>query len=118
MLEAATRTGFCPSCGFNLTKDEPIERDGFVIDPRGVVTFEGRQVPLQAGEIIFVHSIAAGEGRCVPISALLERMDSESKDPLGLLHTRLCMIRKRFFGVGAPNPIRTVWGRGYRWGLT
>jgi DNA-binding response OmpR family regulator len=117
MLEAATRTGFCPSCGFNLTKDEPIERDGFVIDPRGVVTFEGRQVPFTKAEHNLLHTLARAEGRCVESAVLGERL-GESEDPVNTARVLILRIRRRCWNAGAPNPIRTVWGRGYRWGLT
>jgi DNA-binding response OmpR family regulator len=106
---------FCPSCGFNLSRDELIERDGFVIDPRGGVTFEGRQIEIWPSEVSIAHTVATAAGRCVSIGAIAGRLDSEAIDPINRIAVSICRMRKRFAAANAPFPIETVHSRGYRW---
>jgi DNA-binding response OmpR family regulator len=109
-------TGICPHCGYSLAKDEPLHRDGFMLDPRGVVTFEGRTVPLRPS----AHSIVFALAKCAPrplsIDTLLVQMGSENAEA-NVVQVQLTWAKTAFRKALAPFPIENVWGRGYRWSL-
>lgn len=107
---------FCPHCGFNLSQDAIVERDGFTIDPRGTITFNGRRIKATPIDMGIAHSVASAAGRVVKCEVIAERLGSETNDPRGLIRTRICFMRKNFADARAPFPLETVFGRGYRWG--
>lgn len=106
---------YCPSCGYNAHKDRPIECDGFVVEPSGLCTFNGRKIHLTPGQGRLMHSIAAGNGRVIRADALLNRIsDGESVNLCAVLVSQL---RKKLSGHGVPCPIQTKWREGYYWGI-
>lgn len=106
-------THFCPSCGFNLRNDEVVERDGFRLDPRGLAEFEGRYIDIPVGYALILHALASNEGRAVSLSTLLSRVsDGDYPQFVAVL---VCRMRRTLQEAGIPNPIQTVYGRGYRW---
>lgn len=105
----------CPSCGYNLTKDEPIERDGFCIDPRGAVSFQGRPLRLTAGAFTMLLCVARANGRPVHDDTILGYSGSEGTE--NTVHVQMCRARKAFAIEGAPFPIQRLQGRGYAWSL-
>lgn len=108
---------FCPHCGYNLTRDEVIEADGFTLDPRGTVTFEGREARLTRPQVDLLYAMARADGRPVALPALAERMGSEAEDIRNVVSAQLAHTKRRLRAANIPFPVRTVWGRGYRWGL-
>ena len=107
---------FCPSCGFNMTRDETVERDGFTLDPRGCVSFMGKDVPLTKAEATLLHTVAAADGRVVSRATVASRFGM-SDDPANVTSVLMCRIRKRLSAFGAPCPVKNEIGRGYRWEL-
>lgn len=107
--------GICPSCGFNLSADEVIERDGFTVDPRGTLKFEGRQVehlsPFMTGIIL---AVARAGDRTLSIEAIQNRI---TESHTNIVQVMVCRIRKILAAQSVPCPITTVRGRGYAWGL-
>lgn len=105
---------FCPHCGFNLERDQPVERDGFVIDPRGAVRFCGHPVRLTPAETQIMHTLAAADGRSVRVSTILERLGCEDAQ-YNRVSVSISKIKRTLTQSGIPFPIRSDWGRGYRW---
>lgn len=106
-------SGFCPHCGYNLTRDEVIEANGFTLDPRGSVTFNGLPVSLTRGEANLLHALARARGRIVTAETLHARIAlREGRNPQTVAVV-ISRIRKRV----KPCPITTVRGAGYRWGV-
>jgi len=105
----------CPSCGFNLVKDKPIEIDGYVIDQgERTVSYEGKQVSgLTLSQVLMLHSIAKASPSCISSDALLNRMSDS--DNTNLVCVQLGKMRNVFEDIGVTCPVQTVWGRGYRW---
>jgi DNA-binding response OmpR family regulator len=103
----------CPSCGYNLTRDEVIERDEWSIDPRGAVRFQGEAIYLPPALFTIMHTLATTT-RSVRAEVLLNRMGSEAQPQvIGVL---ICRLRKLLRDKKIPSPIQTVWGRGYALG--
>lgn len=105
---------FCPHCGFSLDRDEPIERDGFTIDPRGSLSFLGEPVRMTRAEVCLMHTVASANGRIVSRSTVGERVGDQD-DPANVASVLLCRVRKRLREISAPCPVVGVHGRGYRW---
>ena len=104
----------CPHCGYNLARDEVIERDGFCIDPRGTVAFNDRQLRLTAGAFAMLLCIVRANGRPVRDDTILNYADSEGTE--NTVHVQMCRTRKAFAAQGVPFPIQRMSG-GYRWGI-
>jgi DNA-binding response OmpR family regulator len=110
----------CPSCGYNLANDQVIERDGFAIDPRGLVVYNGRAVKgLIPTDVCIFHSIAKNQGRPINISALTERCCDEDTD-VGRVYNAVCRIRHALNLQDIPDPIKTLTAYsnaqgGYYW---
>jgi DNA-binding response OmpR family regulator len=105
---------FCPSCGYSLARDEIIERDGFVLDPRGRVSFLGSPVTMTRAEAMVLHGIASCGNRTVKAEALGARI-SGSEDPGLVLRVFLSRVRRHLREQGFPSPVVTEPGIGYRW---
>ncbi len=115
MASHAPQPDYCPSCGYNAHKDRVIERDGFVVDPSGKVTYLGNIVRMTPGQRALLHSVAAGNGRVIKGEALLNRIsDGETVNLVAVLISNL---RRALIAKGIPSPIQTAWGSGYYWAL-
>jgi len=110
-------TAHCPHCGFNLEQDQVIERDGFILDPRGAVSFHGEAITLPKNHVQLLYTLAASYGRPVRRDVLADRVGSESNNVSNTMSVIFGRIRKTLADAGAPWPVEVVWGRGYRWSL-
>lgn len=106
-------TAFCPSCGLDLRRDELIERDGFTFDPRGAAFFGGKALRLTRAEIGILQTLAKAEGRPVVAGAISGRVGNGGGGDS--IRTIICKLRHRLADLAIPDPIESVWGRGYRW---
>lgn len=108
--------GLCPSCGFNLAKDEPVARDGWVLDPRGSAWLNGEELPLSASRVMLLLTLAKEHPRWVRAEALLHRAsDGEEANTIAVI---ICQMRRLFRELGVPSPIESRnphAGGGYRW---
>jgi DNA-binding response OmpR family regulator len=104
----------CPSCGYNLTRDEVIEIGPWRLDPRGAVSFDGRRLSLTADCAMIMHSIAAAHGRPISLAALLSRIGSEALT--NIIQVQIWRIRDVLRASDIPVPFHTVRSRGYAWG--
>lgn len=105
---------FCPHCGFNITRDETIRRDGFEICPVKGATYRGAAVRLTSSCLTMLHSVAACDFP-LEYTVIADRMGYDGDHFKNLLAVQRCRLAERLAEVGAPNPIVTVWGRGYQW---
>lgn len=111
---ARAETCICPHCGFDLVKDEVLERDHFTYDPRGVVSYCGIILRLRPAHREIVGSLMKAAGRIVSKDTLLERLGSEGDDPT-LMNVQVSLLRRDLRKLGIPCPIKTVWGAGFCW---
>ena len=105
----------CPHCGYDLTRDELIHLDGFRIDPRGTVDFNGHPLSLTKAQSIFVASVAKAAPRPIPYAALIERMGIEGRHERNILSSQLCLMRNRLRAYDIALPIVAKPGMGYQW---
>lgn len=106
---------FCPHCGYSLDRDEIVERDGFRLDPRGTVSFQGRAVRATTMQALILHSLASASGRWVKPHVLADRIGSEAEHPDNVIAVLLSRTRHSMAETGAPDPVRNEHGKGYRW---
>jgi DNA-binding winged helix-turn-helix (wHTH) protein len=100
----------CPSCGFNLTADQPLTLGAWIIAPRWAQK-GGQDIHLSPAEHRLLHTIAAAKGRPVSTEAIANRI-SETEDPNSLVPVLVHRIRRK---LGGAAPFETVRGSGYRW---
>lgn len=110
---------FCLRCGFNSTKDAIVERDGFKIDPLGLVWYNGERINLTPAEVCILHSVAKAGGRPVPAWILSERCCT-SDVPENRAKASVREIRTKMKRQGVACPIRALsaWSDaqgGYYW---
>ena len=109
-------THTCPSCGFNLAKDEMVERDGWLLDPRGSAWLNGAEVPLSSGQAVILHTVGGESPRWVRTEALLNRASNSERE--NTVAVQMCIIRRRLRELGIAPPIESRHmrhGGGYRW---
>lgn len=100
---------FCPSCGYNFRKDEPVERDGWRLTPHSA-EFNGRSLALANPMYGLLYAVAASK---LPVSAeAIGNRISASDDPRNIAAVYMSRLRKQ---LGDSLPIETIYGSGYRW---
>ncbi len=108
-------THICPSCGYNLTADAAVERDGWCIDPRGAASYRGVELFTRNTWVQILFTCASMTG-IVKVDVLQARIsDSEESN---VAASQLSLMRKRLAYLSVPCPIETVRGdcvSGYRW---
>lgn len=102
-------SGFCLSCGHNLTKDVPIELDGWRVTTTAVFD-HGLFAPIVPHEANFLHTLA--KAAPFPVSAYtIGQRIGDAQDPAMFARVVARHIRQKL-----PNPpFETVIGIGYRW---
>jgi DNA-binding response OmpR family regulator len=103
----------CPNCGLSVTRDETIERDGFVIDPRGAVSYNGTEIPLSSCQREIFYTLARFK-HDVEFDVLVNRAGKENNAPGAAMH-HVSDIRCKLRASNCPNPIISVKAVGYRW---
>ena len=89
-------------CGYNLEADQVVTRDGFVLDPRGVVSWQGKRLRIKPAGVIVLHTLASS-GRPVPRDAMLSRISSSEND--NVLASTVSQLRKVLRECGVPDPV-------------
>lgn len=109
-------TSFCPCCGYNLVPDEPVEIDGWRIEPRGGVYFDGKRIHLRASWRQILYTVASLGGDMIRTEALLARVsDSENNNVLAS-HVSQMRSYLREYGIACPVVgMRGCDNGGYRW---
>lgn len=103
----------CPHCGYSLTPDRVVERDGWRIDPRGKATHASGFVTTRQPWVIILHALALMDGRPVSIDMLLSRA-SDSDYP-NTITSQISQLRKTLREAGIPDPVLTSRRGGYSW---
>ena len=106
-LGSVSACGMCPSCGYNLVRDTPVQIDGWTVHLDGL-SHGLQHVHLPGRQGLIPHTLARAGGRTVPAEMLVERCDLSSTESLKAL---VYLIRKRVPGL----PIQGIWRQGYRW---
>jgi DNA-binding response OmpR family regulator len=106
-------TCICPHCGYSLAADAIIALDGFEIDPRGKVAWQGARLALTGQQAEILHVIAAGEGRPVKIEIISERLGHDGNSDI--VHVQVCRLRRNLREAGAPNVIKSTGARSFFW---
>jgi DNA-binding response OmpR family regulator len=101
---------FCPSCGFNLASDEPIQLGRWLVSA-DEVCLDGERVALTAAEVRLVHTVAARAPRAVRREAVVNRV-SDACEADNVVSVFMSRLRSK---LGADMPIETVRGVGLRW---
>jgi DNA-binding response OmpR family regulator len=101
---------FCLNCGYNISKDETVERDGWVLMP-GKATHRAAHIDISMGQADILHALADAYPATVSGDALANR-SSRGRYSTNSLKSTIFLIRKK---LGPLSPIETVRGEGYCW---
>lgn len=101
----------CPHCGFDLERDEPVDRAGIAIDPFGICQFHGQPLRLTRSERQILFAIVKADGAILSRAVLAERVGYEGDH--NVVDVFLTRIRNKMKPI-APPPLETVWGVGVR----
>lgn len=104
---------FCPHCGHDFEALEPVATGSFFFDPKGDFRFGDKSIRLSPAEHIIVGTLMAVSPNIVPRIAIRERIGTDSDG--NVLDVHMTRIKNKLKALGAPNPIKSVWGRGVRW---
>ncbi|UBQ03034.1 response regulator transcription factor [Curtobacterium sp. TXMA1] len=89
-----------------------LERSGLLLDSnRRIATRDGRPLDLTTKELGVLEVLLRADGRIVSAEELLEKVWDMNIDPFtAAVRVTMSKLRKK---LGAPDPIRTVPGKGY-----
>ena len=116
-------SSLCPHCGYNLEADVIIERDGFTIDPRGHVRYDGSLIPGFTAQMVSVlHTLAKAGGRKLTSSVIADRCSSENIDRSNVIAVQICRLRRVLKARDIPCPVQSRSrpvreGGGYWWAV-
>lgn len=113
------RAGYCPCCGFNFTSQRAIDIDDWRASLATGFYHRGREIPLTAPELSFVHSAMSFPGHFLDAYVLMRRAgldaDQDEKD----IKRQSAAIRRRIKlklkAAGVPDPFEWRRGFGWRW---
>lgn len=107
---------FCPHCGADIRLDAPISLNDFSMYGDGYpLCYQGTPLPLTPSQNSICWTLLKAYPLIVRTDAIILRVGSESES--NAIEVQLSRIRSKLRRLGIPNPIETVWGRGYRWSL-
>lgn len=101
----------CPCCGYDLVKDEPIERAGIAMAPYGQVLFNGADVKLTRGESAVLWCLMKAGPRPMPRHVLAERYGQKDTSDSNCVDVLLTRIKQKLAPHGEV-PIRNLRGVG------
>lgn len=90
-----------------------MQRGDFTLDPRGAITYQGRQVKLTKVQRCLILSLAKSNGRHVSIDALAERCSYGGSRKA--VRSHLSILRRNLEAHGVPVPFRNERDVGYYW---
>lgn len=109
-------TPVCPSCGYNLERELPIEDGPFAYDPTGPeFKIDGRAVQCRRQVREMLGGLMHARGRTLPFDAIAGRLGSEAHAAARLIDVALYEARRMFEESPYPCPIERVRGEGLRW---
>ena len=89
---------------------------GLLVDPEyRYVEYDGEMLMLSEGEFQLLELLWLRRGSVVTKEMFLDHLYGDGDGPTGtkIIEVRVCKIRRRLRDIGAPDPIETIWGRGY-----
>lgn len=105
---------FCPHCGYDLLKDQPIIINDFsMLGPQSPLYYRGKVPNLTLAERNFCWALMKAYPKTVRHEALLNRLDSTGT--VNTLAVYISKIRKKLRQLGAPDPFVRVRGVGVGW---
>lgn len=109
-IEALTRRGALPQ------GDETLRCGLLQLDlPRRAVTVDGAAVRLTAREFDLLHLLASTPGRYWSRERILNRVWGTAEEPqANIVEVYISRLRRKLAPRGAPSPIETLRGVGYR----
>lgn len=105
----------CPSCGLDLSKNEPVSSATYKMHgPNGPLVIDGKDIPLAPLENEVAWALLRAKPAPLGKDAILLRIGSEGDG--NLVAVILCRLRKKIREAGVEREvIQTVYGGGYRW---
>lgn len=100
----------CPCCGYDIAKDEPIERAGIAMAPYGPVRFHGVDVNLTRGETAVLWTLMKAD-RPIARHILAERYGQKESSDSNCVDVLLTRIKHKLARHGA-HPIQNRRGVG------
>lgn len=107
-------TYLCDACGHSPRHDERIERDGWTVQLSDGAWYRGEPVALPPSTLTLMHGLMVSPRTCSK-DALINALHSDAD--INLVRVHICNSRTAMKDAGSPEYIKTVWGKGYRWGL-
>jgi two-component system OmpR family response regulator/two-component system response regulator QseB len=104
-------TAICPCCGYDIARDEPLERAGIAMAPYGPVRFHGADVKLTRGESAVLRTLMKANGRPIPRHVLAERYGQKETSDSNSVDVLLTRIKQKLARHGA-HPIQNRRGVG------
>lgn len=105
----------CYRCKQDLDGDEIVDVAGWLIDPGGGLTYQGRRVKgMTPGMACILHCIARGRGRKLRVEDIGRHCCSEAES--NAISSSISRMRRTFTLAGIPDPIGSEMGNpGYWW---
>ncbi|MGR6327712.1 hypothetical protein ACU5AX_01465 [Sphingomonas sp. XXL09] len=114
-----TRSCICPSCGYNLEREQLITDGPFTYDPTcPAFLIDGEPVQCRPQVREVLGSVMQARGRTLSFEVLAERIGSDAVRPNRLIDVALYQARRIFAASPYPCPVQRVRGAGLRWALS
>lgn len=105
----------CPHCGYDLVRNGPILIDRWsMMSPNAPLFFEQMQIRLTPSESELCYTLMKAFPRTVSHENIIERLGSTA-ETTNIVAVWVTKTKARIERAGAPIPIKSDWGRGYRW---
>jgi hypothetical protein len=106
-------TAICPHCGYSLTRDDPIERDGWRLHAtRGVTAPGGKRLTLTRAQLRLLVALAQADEALLG-HQLCDLAGVRTPDSLDVL---LSLTRRACRAAGVAVPFKSLgYGRGWGW---
>jgi OmpR family two-component system response regulator YxdJ len=107
---------FCPCCGADIRLDTPIMLNDFSMYGDGYpLMHKGKRVPLTPMQNAICWTLLKAYPAVVSADVLMIRVGSDAES--NALDVQLSRMRAKMRELGIPNPIETIWGKGFRWSI-
>jgi DNA-binding response OmpR family regulator len=109
-------TCICPSCGYNLRREQPVVDGPFSYDPTTpAFCIDGQPVQCRPQVREVLGSLMQVRGRTLSFDVLADRLGSGAARSARLIDVALYEARRIFEASPYPCPIERVRGSGLRW---
>lgn len=113
------RLALCPSCGLNLRAEAEELRSGpFSYTCRGGLWLAGERLRLPHRAHELIGGVLLARGRVISAEALTNRVGYDGDHGQLMVHVQFSRARQAVRERGEVLPITTIYGLGFRWGLS